>query len=460
MIAAVAAIVLSVLAASRALSRPHGVAATYGWLLAIFALPWVGALMYFAVASPYLPRTRARRRRKTMVPAPADALGPPPDPDGLFRLCETLTGLPPTTGNRITWLGSGAPAFEQLEDAIAHARHSIRAEYYIIQDDETGGRFLDLLTERAQAGVQVHLLYDALGSARLDSDRLAQLINAGGEVSSFLPLNPLRRRWSVHLRNHRKLVIIDGARAFTGGMNVGDEYAGRRTAPERFHDALVAIEGPLLEELGHVFIEDWAYATETVLKPGPLQTPLPEGCAAAVIQSGPDQRTNAHHYGFFALITSARHRLWLTSPYFVPDALTLKALIAAALRGVDVRIIVPTRAKMDVPLVGWATRATFAPLVEAGVQIFEYAPSMLHAKTLLVDDATCLVGSANLDVRSMRLNFEMSVLAIDTRLAIAMAQRFEADLERSTPITATDLATHGRLRRLGYRLARLLSPLM
>lgn len=459
MLAAILAILLSVLAAMRALSRPHGVGATYGWLFAIFALPWVGAVIYFAVASPYLPRTRARRRRKAL-PTHTDALVAPADPDGLFRLCERLTGLPPARGNRVEWLGSGAPAFEQLEAAIAGAQSSIRAEYYIIQNDETGGRFLDLLTERARAGVVVHLLYDALGSSGLDKHRLKALIAAGGKASAFLPLNPLRRRWSVHLRNHRKLVIVDGLKAFTGGMNVGDEYAGRRQSTELFHDALISIEGPLLEELGHVFIEDWAYATDDILERHPYPAPFAGGCAAAVIQSGPDQRINAHLFGFFALISSARERLWLTSPYFVPDGLTLRAICAAALRGVDVRIIVPTRARMDVPLVGWATRATFAPLVVAGARIYEYAPSMLHAKTLLIDDATCLVGSANLDVRSMRLNFEMSVLMVDDRLATAMAQRFEADLQRSTHITQEIIDNQGRLQRMGYRLARLLSPLM
>jgi cardiolipin synthase len=444
----------------RALSRPHGVGATYGWLFAIFALPWVGAIIYFAVASPYLPRTRARLRRKHMLPFPGSSLGAPDDPDGLFRLCERLTGLPPARGNRVDWLGSGAPAFEQLEAAIAGAQVAIRAEYYIIQNDETGGRFLDLLTDRARAGVVVHLLYDALGSSNLDKRRLKALIAAGGKASAFLPLNPLRRRWSVHLRNHRKLVIIDGIKAFTGGMNVGDEYAGRRKANELFHDALISIEGPLLEELGHVFIEDWAYATDEILERHPYPASMPDGCCAAVIQSGPDQRINAHLFGFFALISCARKRLWLTSPYFVPDGLTLQAISAAALRGVDVRIIVPTRARMDVPLVGWATRATFAPLVLAGAKIYEYAPSMLHAKTLLIDDATCLVGSANLDVRSMRLNFEMSVLMIDDRLATSMAQRFEADLERSAHITQDIIDKQGRLQRIGYRLARLLSPLM
>lgn len=457
---ALVAVVLSVFAGVRALSRPHGVAATYGWLLAIFALPWVGALIYFAVASPYLPRTRARRRRERTSIAPAAPLRAPPDPAGLFRLCERLTGLPPSAGNTIAWLGSGAPAFEQLEAAIASAQISIRAQYYIIQNDDTGGRFLDLLAERAAAGVTVHLLYDALGSSSLDPARLAKLIAAGGHASSFLPLNPLRRRWSVHLRNHRKLVIVDNARAFTGGMNVGDEYAGRRHAAEQFHDALISLDGPIIEDLDHVFIEDWAYATDAVLDHAHYPMPIPGGVPAAVIQSGPDQRVNAHRYGFFALINTARERLWLTSPYFVPDAVIMRSLCAAAYRGVDVRILVPTRAKMDVPLVGWATRATFGPLIGAGVQIFEYAPSMLHAKTLLIDDDICLIGSANLDVRSMQLNFEMSVLAQDERLATALAQRFEADLTRSEAITAEAISKRKPLRRLGYRLARLLSPLM
>ncbi|MCB9547758.1 MAG: cardiolipin synthase [Myxococcales bacterium] len=460
----IAGLALDAYAIGRALLRHHGVSTTLFWILAIVFVPFVGALFYLTAASPYLPRRKATRRRKAIRGAGLGPQGgePPPDPTGLFALCARLTELTPTTGNHLKFLGEGQQAFAALEAGLAAAQASIWAEYYIIKNDETGGRFLDLLIARARAGVQVYLLFDAVGSLGLDGRRLKALRAAGGHAEAFLPVNPLRRRWSVHLRNHRKVVVIDGQLALTGGMNVGDEYSGRgrRHGGPHFRDAFVQVEGPAVYDLAQVFAEDWAYATDQVLPLPEQAEPLPGGSTLAVVASGPDQRQNAHALAWFTAISTARQRIWLTSPYFVPDQPTSRALIAAALRGVDVRVLLPSMPHMDVKLVGWASRGYFAPLLAAGVRVFEYGPSMLHAKTFVGDDALGFVGSANVDLRSMGLNFEVSTVVTDAAFVHTLAERFLVDQGVSTELTLAAVRAVSVPRRLLYGAARLWSPLL
>lgn len=352
-------------------------------------------------------------------------------------------------------------AFQHMEAALAAAKRSIWAEYYIIRNDQTGHRFLDILAAKASEGVEVRLLYDAIGSLGLDAKRLAALSRAGGRLSPFLRVNPLRRRWAVHLRNHRKLIVVDGEVGFTGGMNIGDEYSGRarREKSPYFRDTHLAIRGPAVVDLSAIFVEDWRFATDEALPAPARPVPGPAGDAVvAVVPSGPDQEHNASGLVYFAAITSARHRCYLTSPYFVPDETLLRGLVTAAMRGVDVRILVPERC--DVPLVRSVARSYYAPLVRRGVRIYEYQPSMLHAKTLVVDGQWSVVGSANADMRSFRLNFELGVLAVDENFAHLMEQRFEADATDSVEITLRWLSERTHLARVASSAARLLSPLL
>jgi len=305
------------------------------------------------------------------------------------------------------------------------------------------------------------LLYDALGSMGLDAARLRDLKSAGGRVEAFLPINPLRRRWSVHLRNHRKLIIVDGRIGFTGGMNVGDEYSGssRRRESRVFHDTHLMLRGPAVAEMAQTFAEDWMFATDEQLSPPPHPpTEADDASIVAVVPSGPDQEHNANALVFFAGIASARSKVYLTSPYFIPDPAIYQALITAALRGVDVRVLVPR--KGDIALVGSAARSYFLSLVRGGVRVFEYLPAMLHAKTLMVDDRWGIVGSANLDIRSFRLNFELGALVLDPVFARELADRFHRDLAESAEVTQETLRRRGYMVKLKDSFARLLSPLL
>lgn len=466
MLAAAAVVLLELYAAGRAILRKSGVAATLAWLLAIFAFPVVGALVYLLGASPSI-RRAARRQRPTARGLfggrrTVEALGRPieeTDAGHVVAIASRLTGLPPTEGNRVRLLTSSKDAFQTIEQAVSGATRRIWAEYYIIKNDATGRRFLDLLIERARAGVEVRLLYDAVGSLRIDPARLRALTAAGGAAAVFLPVNPLRRRWSTHLRNHRKLVLVDDAVGFTGGMNVGDEYSGRglRRGGRHFHDSHLAIEGPAVADLAEIFIEDWFFAADEQLDGVP--PPAAAGrCVTAIVPSGPDQVHNAHGMVYFAGIAAARSRVWIASPYFVPDTPTIRALVASALRGIDVRLLVPAR--NDVRLVGAAARSYYAELIAAGVRVFEYLPSMLHAKRMVVDGTWGIVGSANVDIRSFRLNFELGALVVDEAFAADLERQYTVELRDSREVTADTLAELGLYPRLRDAIARLASPLL
>jgi cardiolipin synthase len=309
--------------------------------------------------------------------------------------------------------------------------------------------------------VEVRLLYDAFGSLGIDRKRLSAIRAGGGKVEEFLPMNPLRQRWAIHLRNHRKVILIDDQTGFTGGMNMGDEYSGRarRRGGQFFRDTHLLVRGPAVSDLALIFAEDWSYATGEE-----LQIRSNPGAAAeapsivAIVPSGPDQEHNTSGLLYFTAIVSAEKRCFLTSPYFIPDSPTIRALMSAALRGVDVRLLVP--GKNDVALIGPAARSYYSHLARAGIRIFEYQPSMLHAKTMVVDSSWGLVGSANVDIRSFRLNFEVGALVVDRRFAGELEERFYADLKESIEVTLESIERRGALTRLKEGVARLWSPIL
>ncbi|MFH0902211.1 MAG: cardiolipin synthase [Pseudomonadota bacterium] len=466
-------LVLSMAAVALALWRRRGFAGTLAWVLAIAALPVVGALGYLMLGNPHVRRTKRRRlaalervRRAIQPcndPLVRDLAALQPHARSLVKLASRLTGLEPTCGNHLELLLENARAFSRKEEAILGAKQSIWAEYYIIKNDDTGRRFLDLLIARAREGLDVRLLYDAVGAFGIDASRVAALQAAGGEVAEFLPVNPCRRRWATHLRNHRKILVVDGEIAFLGGMNVGDEYSGKGLWRARlpWRDTHLRLRGPAAHELAAIFDEDWCFTTDESL-PLPAR---PEASAfsfgdstVALLPSGPDQEVNATSAVYFSAIATAASRCYVESPYFIPDEPTLRALTNAALRDVDVRIIVPSRS--DIPLMIPAIRSYYPALLKAGVRLFEYQPTMLHAKTMVVDGLVALVGSANLDVRSFGLNFEASALMVDPGFASALETQFFADAASSREITTEWLESRGFLTALGEGAAQLLSPLL
>lgn len=426
-------------------------AAAMSWLLALFAIPYLGALCWWLFGRSHLERqTRARRASHAVYSGqterPAGSAGP------LFTglLPNGDTDRPsPTLGNQVQLLVDGHQAFPAMEEAIRRAQREIHLLFYIWKGDVTGTRLRDLLIERARAGVTVRLLLDGWGTLRLRPRFLAPLRAAGGRVGIFLPVRP----WNLsafNFRNHRKLVVIDGEEAFTGGMNVGRDYE------VQWHDLVARIRGPAVAQLQDVFLDDWFHATGELLEAAPvIETPGSVG--AAVLASGPDQWDNHVHDTLFLTISQARDRVWLMTPYFVPGSSILAALRAAAQRGVDVQLLVPKRA--DVALARLASRALYPILAEAGVSIYEYH-GMLHGKALLVDRDLSLIGSANTDNRSFKLNFELSCLFRSEALARELERVFQLDRAHSTLLDREDAQKEPRLDAVLGSVAQLVSPLL
>jgi len=307
----------------------------------------------------------------------------------------------------------------------------------------------------------VRMLVDGTGSAKLGRKFLRELRAAGVEFGWF---NPMRlrfiRRPRIDFRTHRKIVVCDGQVAFTGGMNIADAQTAELSA-RYWRDTHMKLEGTAVWALQRIFLEDWFFATQRQFEFSADYFPAPSGERRHVVQvvaSGPDHDHLAIHRTYFTVMTRATQRLWVTTPYFVPDEATAAALATAALRGVDVRLLIPKRG--DSLLIDLAARSYMPELMEAGVRVYEYLPRFIHAKTLVVDDDLAIVGSSNMDNRSFLLNFEVTALIYDRGVAAQLARAFEADLAESRAIAPSELARQGLGQRLGQATARLLSPLL
>jgi cardiolipin synthase len=442
-------------------------AATLAWVLAIVFLPFLGALCYALFGARRLRRQRLlyRDRTASLAQAMADAQLAEtdrcvPDHPAERELCAVLrdeAGLP-VPGNQVEILNHPAAAYDRILEAISSARQTVHMEYYIFQADETGQRFLDALAERARAGVEVRLLVDAVGSWRLGRRTLQALAAHGAKTGVFNPLRLWSNNWGFHLRNHRKIVIVDGRVGFTGGLNIGDRFRGRRSALGPWRDTHLRIEGPAAARLQAVFAGDWHFVTGELLA-ADRYYPAGPGSGQALVQvvaSGPDSGCESIHRAIFTSLNVARRRAWMTTPYFVPDQSVMVAMKVAALRGVDVRLLVPGRS--DHPLVFWAGRSLYQELLESGVKIYEYRPGMLHAKIMTVDGHIGVVGSANIDRRSFSLNFEASAVLYDRALVGKLEAQFEADLEPARRVTLPLERT--RMRRLVEGASFVLAPLL
>ncbi|MDB6164612.1 MAG: cls [Xanthomonadaceae bacterium] len=436
--------------------------ATLGWLLGLAALPYIGFLIYFVLGPQRIKRQRLRRARSKVALPPAEGPIAAPEARELQRLARATTGLPVTTATVVRLLVDGGATYDALLADVRTARHQIHLEYYIYAADATGTVLRDALVERARNGVIVRLLLDAVGSSSCPRRFFAPLLAAGGEVAWFHPMRFGRiwkRPW-LNLRSHRKIVVIDGNVAFTGGINVTDDE-NERLRSDAFRDLHVRLEGDCVRSLQQVFVEDWAYATGTrdfISSVATVMPPLQPGpIAAQVLTSGPDSPWEAIHRLHVGAIHSARQRVWLATPYFVPGAAAIMALSSAALAGLDVRLLVPKMS--DSRLVTYAARSYFDDLMLAGVRIYEYGPRMLHTKAMLVDDDVAIIGTANFDARSFRLNFEVSMLFVDTTIAAELARLIEGEFA-SAPRVREHRAQPLWTVRLPEALARLLSPVL
>jgi cardiolipin synthase len=464
-------VIYVVLLAGWILLEKRSPAATLAWIFGLIALPGAGFVIYFFLGPRRIRRRRRRRMRAKSLVAQPDV--PPQalsirDP-GDLRDAAQLVALVDTTNKgtlavstKTELLLDGRATYASILEAIRCATLHVHVLYYIFEPDETGATLRDALVERARAGVKVRLLLDAVGSSKAirASGFFAPLVAAGGEVAVFHPIGPAAL-WGriLNFRNHRKIVVVDGVVGFTGGVNVTDDQNPDRSE-RAWRDTHLRLEGPCVSQLQLVFLEDWCY----VKKESPSDESLfpklepARGDLVQVLDSGPDREHETIKLAYFAAIGMASERIWLTTPYFVPDEPMAVALRSAALRGVDVRLLLPKQS--DSRTVSAAARSHYDDLLLAGVRVFEYQPRMLHAKTLVVDEWLGAVGTANFDNRSFRLNFEVTALVYGKRFSSELAAAFETDLGGAREITLHSRARAHLPARLFEGVARVLSPLL
>jgi len=374
------------------------------------------------------------------------------------RLVERLAKLPTTIGNDVELLIDGDEIFPSIFKGIAAAESYVLVQFYIVRDDEVGKKLKEALLAARSRQVKVRFIYDEIGSHALASEYFGALRDAGVEVVPFNSTKGIGNRFQINFRNHRKMLVVDGNAAWVGGINIGDEYNGKHETLKPWRDTMVKVSGPAVQAIQVSFLEDWFWATRRLLELDWIPRPAASGANMSVlcVPSGPADQFETCVLFFLHLINSAEERIWIASPYFVPDEQTVSALKLAALRGVDVRVIMPDASDSNMlDLSGWS----FADrLIDAGVRIYRHETGFMHQKVILVDRDIATVGSANFDNRSFRLNFELTLKIRDASFAGKVESMLSADLENSRLVAAGEVAKRSFPFRFGVRASSLLAP--
>lgn len=448
---------------------------TIAWLLVLIFLPGLGIFLYFYLGQNH-------RKKKTFIKKRKE------DYKVLKRLLDTQINFtkkgsffkenyndlrsklvplllnngdaPITFNNDIKILNNGKITFDTMLKDIREAKSHIHIEYFIIKDSEIGEKFKKALIEKAKEGVKVRFIYDAVGCWKLSKKFKTDLIEAGVELKSFLPVILPFFQSRLNYRNHRKILVVDGKIGFTGGLNIGDEYLGK--SPERgfWRDTHVKVEGEAVYILQSIFLKDWHFVSGEDIdgyKFFPKQN-INGNKAVQIVSGGPDTYWESIHQGYFTAISGAVKNVYIVSPYLVPDESILMALKTSALRGLDVRLLLP--GKPDHKTVFWASKSHFEELLEAGVRIFQYQKGFVHSKLFIVDDNIASVGTTNLDIRSLQLNFEVNAFIYDTGVSANLKKYFLEDLEDSKEVILSEYRKRGYGHKVKESIARLLSPIL
>jgi cardiolipin synthase len=442
------------------------------WITILWFVPFFGAALYYVFGINRIERRARRLRRKSRRPAPlVGASGELPETRSpslpveamhlapLVRLSETVTGQPLSQGNRLEPLWDGDEAYPAMLSAIDEAKSSVSLCMYIFNNDITGNQFADALGRAVKRGVEVRVLIDAVGARKFSWVSIGSALErAGVRAAWFLPTFWPRSLAYANLRNHRKIMVVDGRIAFTGGMNITDDYCGSLHKKHAMHDAQFRVEGPIAARVQEVFVEDWKFTTGEKLH-GERWFPKlePRGpVLARGVSSGPDEDREKLRLVLLGALSSARSRVVIATPYFLPDADLVAALNIAALRGVKVDILLPEQS--DLRLVLWATMAQLPLVLEYGCRVWSVPGPFIHTKLMLVDSIWTMLGSANWDARSLRLNFEFNIECYDSALTTKLEASLDENLKRAESITLTKLANRRFLIKLRDGLARLLTP--
>jgi len=438
---------------------------TIAWIVCMVVAPWVAIPSYWIFGRrKFAGYVHARRQEDEELKRLSSGMKErlkhyELKPEGAFaRAAELLGGLPFTRGNEAEILVDGKLTFEAIFQSIAKAKEYILVNFFIVKNDELGTRFKEALMDRGREGVKVYFLFDEVGSHKLPESYLDDLRNAGVLCHSF---GANRRWWSrlqINFRNHRKIVVTDGREAFIGGLNVGDEYLGHGQKFSAWRDTHLRLRGPSVQAIQLVFLEDWNWAADTIPQlswNGSVET---SDETIGILPTGPADQGDSWQLIVAEACNNARERLWIASPYFVPDQGILTALQTAAIRGVDVRILIPEEA--DHLMVWLAAFSFYHESIPYGVKLMRYHRGFLHQKVMLIDQSYAFIGTGNLDNRSFRLNFEISAVSTDSAFIDEVAHMLELDFTHAREAELTDLTNRSFGFRLACRAARLFAPIL
>lgn len=465
------------------------------WLLVLFIFPIVGFIMYYFISRRFSHRRHLPVRGTSHLEAAAyegitgteepasgaagNLEGNIKDKDGCYlehggtanrkpaaagdqqldRLLRSVPGPGMTCHNEVTVLTNAEEAYKAILEAIGMAEDHIHLDYYTIRNDGIGRRFKEALIAKARQGIEVRVIYDGIGSYELDEAYLGELRAAGVETKCFLPALIAFLDKRINYRNHRKIVVVDGKVGFLGGINIGDEYLGGNPKLGFWRDTHLRISGEAVLSLQGTFLKDWEYVSGIRIKDERYFPPQSSesGQRVQIVSGGPDAEEDSILAVTFAAIGGAKERIYIATPYFIPNAGIIQALKVAALSGVDVRIILP--GIPDTRIVYWASLSYAKELLGAGVKFYQYQKGFMHAKVILVDDRLASVGTANMDLRSFYKNFELNAIIFDRSTVHRLERDFLQDLKDSKELRPEHYARRFGLHSFKEILARLLSPL-
>ena len=453
------------------------IGATFAWLAALIFMPVFGFVLYLIFGQTFYReklfnvKAELDAKQKSLLKEQLEGLqeykaGPSNNElDKYLAMAHMLLVNDMallTENNQIQVYTDGNDKFNALLDAIKNAKQHIHIEYYIIRNDDLGHKVVAALAAKAKEGVEVRLIYDGLGCAKLPRKFFKELTDAGGQVAGFferkIPVLNIRVNYNKNYRDHRKIVVIDGTTGFVGGFNIGDEYLGKGPLGY-WRDTHLKINGYAVGMLQVRFFQDWSFTAKEVLdfetKYFPKEQDLTGGAAVQIVSCGPDTQWEPIKKGFIALINSAAETIYIQSPYFVLEESVMEALKIAALTGVDVRVMIPC--KPDHPFVYWTSYANIGELLAAGARAYTYDNGFIHSKTVVVDGLASSVGTANWDVRSFRLNFETNAFIYDQEIAAVLKTAFENDIKKSTEITKQMYTERSTKIRIKESISRLFS---
>ena len=436
------------------------------WLLAIFAIPIGGIFFYLLLGR--------NRRKNKLIQLKKNLFLKLPKPNdqqinafnGRYKKLITLTyknsHFPPTPGNHLELLKDGRTTFKAIFKTLENAQSEIHIQYYIFEDGELANRLLQLFERKIAEGVSVRMIYDGIGSLSLSKSYLKKLTAVGVKLYAFLPFKFGRFFSSLNFRNHRKIIVVDGEIAFTGGINISDKYLKGELGLGMWHDMHLRIAGPAANHLNQVFMMDWYLVSQELLQPVVLNSPKSNVNATdelvQIVAGGPDDDFPVLEQTYFSIINKAKDYIYITNPYIIPGQALIQALQTAALSGVDVRLLVSANA--DNRLVSWSVHSYFELFLKSGIKIFLFPDGFLHSKIIVSDDAISTIGTANLDDRSFEQNYEVNAIMYHKKFAKLLKEDFIADCSTSKLLNYEEYMKRSWQNKLKEGIGKVLSPLL